>query len=83
MADHSRQFLKDFRVVCVTDGYQVYHTLEGKCEDLEIAGCWAHCNRRYDEAFKVQPKSEQKMRLAYRALSQLQQIYHEEKSFRI
>ena len=77
--DHPRQFLKDFRGVCVTDGYQVYHTLEGEREDLEIAGCWAHCRRRYDEAIKALPKSEQKMSMAYLALSQIQQIYHEEK----
>ena len=77
--DHPRQFLKDFRGVCVTDGYQVYHTLEGEREDLEIAGCWAHCRRRYDEAVKALPKSEQKMSMAYLALSQIQQIYHEEK----
>lgn len=78
-ADHPRQFLKDFRGVCVTDCYKVYHTLEGEREDLEIAGCWAHCRRRYDKAVKVQPKNEQKMSLAYLALSQIQQIYHEEK----
>lgn len=78
-ADHPRQFLKDFRGVCVTDGYQVYHTLEVEREDLEIAGCWVHCRRRYDEAVKVQLKNEQKMSLAYLALSQIQQIYHEEK----
>ena len=35
-------------------------------------------NRRYDEAVKALPKSEQKMSLAYLALSQIQQIYHEE-----
>ncbi len=63
----------------MTDGYQVYHTLEGEREDLEIAGCWAHCRRRYDEAVKALPKSEQKMSMAYLALSQIQQIYHEEK----
>mgnify|MGYP000833149653 FL=1 len=75
-ADHPREFLKDFRGVCVTDGYQVYHTLEEELEDLEISGCWAHSRRRYDEAVKALPKSEQKMSLAYLALSQIQQIYH-------
>ena len=77
-ADHPREFLKNFRGVCVTDGYQVYHTLEGELEDFEISGCWAHSRRRYDEAVKALPKSEQKMSLAYLALSQIQQIYHEE-----
>lgn len=69
---------KAVKEVCVTDGYQVYHTLEGELEDLEISGCWAHSRRRYDEAVKALPKSEQKMSLAYLALSQIQQIYHEE-----
>ena len=64
-ADHPMEFLKDFRGVCVTDGYQVYHTLEGEPEVLVISGCWAHSRRRYDEAVKVLPKSEQKMSLAY------------------
>ncbi|NBH29329.1 IS66 family transposase, partial [Lachnospiraceae bacterium] len=38
-ASHPREFLKDFSGVCVTDGYQVYHTIEGEREDLRIAGC--------------------------------------------
>ena len=38
-ASHPREFLKDFSGVCVTDGYQVYHTIEGGREDLRIAGC--------------------------------------------
>jgi hypothetical protein len=37
-ASHPRAFLKDFQGVCVTDGYQVYHTIEKEREDLRIAG---------------------------------------------
>lgn len=37
-ASHPREFLKDFSGICVTDGYQVYHTLEKEKEDLTIAG---------------------------------------------
>ena len=44
-ASHPREFLKDFNGVCVTDGYQVYHTIEGEREDLRIAGCWSHYPR--------------------------------------
>ena len=44
-ASHPRKFLKDFNGVCVTDGYQVYHTIEGEREDLRIAGCWSHYPR--------------------------------------
>ncbi len=38
-ADHPREFLKDFSGTVVTDGYQVYHTIAGEREDLNVAGC--------------------------------------------
>lgn len=38
-ASHPREFLRDFKGICVTDGYQVYHTIENEREDLKIAGC--------------------------------------------
>lgn len=50
---HPREFLKEFQGVCVTDGYQVYHTLEKEKEDSSISGCWAHARRRFDEAVKA------------------------------
>ena len=53
---HPREFLKGFHGICVTDGYQVYHTLEKERVDLRIAGCWAHARRRYDEAVGALPK---------------------------
>ena len=37
-ASHTRNFLKDYTGICVTDGYQVYHTLEKEREYLTIAG---------------------------------------------
>ena len=77
-AGHPREFLKDFKGVWVTDGYQVYHTLEKEREDLIIAGCWAHARRRFDEAVKALPKSSQKSSLAYLALKQIQAIYRED-----
>lgn len=77
-ASHPREFLKDFHGVCVTDGYQVYHTIEKEREDLKISGCWAHCRRRFDEAVKAAPKTNPKNTLAYKALSQIQAIYRED-----
>lgn len=77
-ASHPRKFLKDFHGICVTDGYQVYHTLENERDDLVVAGCWAHARRRYDEAIKALPKSNRKDSLAYIALKQIQAIYREE-----
>lgn len=77
-ASHPREFLKNFKGVCVTDGYQVYHTIEKEREDLRIAGCWAHARRRFDEAVKALPKANQKSSLAYMALKQIQAIYRED-----
>lgn len=48
-ASHPREFLKDFKGICVTDGYQVYHTLEKEKEGLTIAGCWVHMRRRFEQ----------------------------------
>ena len=76
---HPREFLKDFRGVCVTDGYQVYHTIENEREDLKVAGCWSHARRRFDEAVKALPKAKQKDSRAYLALTMIQAIYREEK----
>ena len=78
-AGHPREFLKGFNGICVTDGYQVYHTLEREREDLKIAGCWSHGRRRFDEAVKALPKAKQKESLAYLALTMIQAIYREEK----
>lgn len=77
-SDHPREFLKNFSGICVTDGYQVYHTIEKEREDLKIAGCWAHCRRRYDEALKAMSKGSQKESLAYKALVMIQAIYDED-----
>lgn len=76
--EHPREFLKGFSGICVTDGYQVYHTLEREREDLTIAGCWAHSRRPFDEASKAVPKAERSKSLAYLALKQIQAIYREE-----
>jgi transposase len=81
-ASHPREFLKDFNGVCVTDGYQVYHTLEDEREDLKIAGCWSHARRRFDEAVKALPKAKQKDSRAYLALTMIQAIYREEKQLK-
>ena len=78
-ASHPREFLKGFSGVCVTDGYQVYHTIENEREYLTIAGCWSHSRRRFDEAVKALPESRRKNSLAYLALTMIQAIYREER----
>lgn len=77
-ASHPREFLKGYDGICVTDGYQVYHTLEKELEELTIAGCWVHCRRRFDEALKLIPKPSQKESNAFLLMKQIQAIYREE-----
>ncbi len=62
----------------MTDGYQVYHTLEKEREDLTIAGCWVHARRRFDEELAVVPKERQKESASYLILKQIQTIYRKE-----
>ena len=77
-ASNPREFLKDYKGVCVTDGYGVYHTVEKQLQDLTIAGCWVHMRRRFNEALEVIPKNNQKESAAYPAMKQIQAIYREE-----
>lgn len=78
-ASHPREFLKDYTGICVTDGYQVYHTLEKEREDLKIAGCWVHCRRRFNDALEVIPKAHRKESILHLIMKQIQAIYREEK----
>ena len=77
-ASHPREFLKDYSGICVTDGYQVYHTLEKEKEDLKIAGCWVHCRRKFHDALEVIPKDLRKQSVLYLIMNQIRAIYREE-----
>ena len=77
-SSHPREFLKDFKGICVTDGYQVYHKLENEIEDLTIAGCWVHCRRGFEEAWTVKGKPKTPDAMSYLMMKQIQAIYREE-----
>lgn len=77
-SSHPREFLRDYSGICVTDGYQVYHTIEKEREDLRIAGCWVHARRKFDEALAVIPKAHQNKSEAFLVIKQIQAIYREE-----
>lgn len=77
-APHPREFLRDYTGICVTDGYQVYHTLEKEREDLKIAGCWVHCRHRFNDALEVIPKAHRKESILHLIMKQIQAIYREE-----
>lgn len=77
-ASHPREFLKDFSGICVTDGYQIYHTLEKDKEDLTIAGCWVHGRRKFEEALATILAEGKKESVAWLVMKQIQAIYREE-----
>ena len=77
-SSHPREFLSNYSGICVTDGYQVYHTIEKECEDLQIAGCWVHARRKFDEALTVIPKAHRNKSDAFLVIKQIQAIYREE-----
>lgn len=77
-ASHPRKFLKDYNGICVTDGYQVCHTLEKEKEDLKTAGCWVHCRRKFEEALEVIPKELRKQSVWNLLMNQIRAIYREE-----
>lgn len=81
-ASHPRDFLRGFTGVCVTDGYQVYHSLEKVKDDFTVAGCWVHCRRRFDKAEKVVPPEARKKSIAYLTMKQIQAIYREEEKLK-
>ena len=81
--DHPREFLKGFKGYCVTDGYQVYHTIDKERDDLTVAGCWAHARRGFADVVKATPKDDPNLSesTAYKALQIIQTMYRYEKSY--
>lgn len=77
-SSHPREFLSNYSGICVTDGYQAYHTIEKECEDLQIAGCWVHARRKFDEALTVIPNAHRNKSDAFLVIKQIQAIYREE-----
>ena len=75
---HPREFLKGYSGICVTDGYQVYHTLEKELEELTIAGCWVHCRRRVNDALNTIKEPFRKESESFLLMKQIQAIYREE-----
>lgn len=81
-ADHPREFLAGYSGVVVCDGYQVYHKLENERPgELTVAGCWAHCRRRFANICKSLGKKASKGTLSELALLQIAQIYHIDNQF--
>lgn len=75
-ADHPAEFLKDYKGVLVTDGYQVYHSLGKKRIDLKIAGCWVHAKRKFAEIVKAVGTKGAKSAVAVKASEKISELFH-------
>ena len=52
--EHPKRFLKDFKGLLHTDGYQAYHNLP---PDITVIGCWAHVRRKFEDILKKIPEA--------------------------
>ena len=75
-ADHPREFLAEYSGVVVTDGYQVYHTLDRERQNLTVAGCWVHAKRGFSEITKSLGEQGSKGTLARKAEDRISEIFY-------
>ena len=74
--DHPDDFLKDYTGVLVTDGYQVYHSLEKKRKTLKVAGCWVHAKRKFAELVKAIDTGPSDEIIAAEAVKRISELFH-------
>ena len=79
--DHPREFLKDFSGTVVTDGYQVYHTLDNQRDDLDVAGCWIHARRPFADFLKSIGPETAKGSIAQEAYDRITELLHLDNGF--
>ena len=76
-SDMPKEFLKDYKGILVTDGYQVYHKIANERPDeLKVAGCWAHCKRKFDDVVKAVTKETPTWTISAEAHKRISTIYH-------
>lgn len=54
-ADDGRKVLGGYQGIAVVDGYAVYEVLARAGPELSLAHCWAHVQRKFDEASEHYP----------------------------
>ena len=79
--EYPQAFLKEFHGTCVTDGYNVYHSIGRERKDITFAGCWVHARRGFADVVKTLGKENAKETTAYRALAMIGSIYKLEETF--
>ena len=72
-------YLSGYKGYLITDGYQPYHTLDKKSEEISVSGCWSHCRRKYADIIKAAEKGVSftpAQEIAAEAVKRIDTIYH-------
>lgn len=75
-AEAADEFLKDYKGICHTDGYEVYHSLN---PEIMVVGCLAHIKRKFSDAIKSIEPEKQKDTFCYRGQEYCDALFHVEK----
>ena len=79
-ATHPQKFLKGFKGALQVDGYAGYNHLG---EDVKLAGCWAHCRRKFTDLVASLPKDvDLKDTVTQKALALIAKLYKTEKKLK-
>ena len=73
--DHPREFLKDFKGIVVTDGYQVFHLIEKSRQDITVAGCWVHAKRKFSEINKAFGHGSKREAISHEAVNRISMMF--------
>lgn len=74
--DHPKEFLKDYSGFLVTDGCQVYHSLEKQRKNLKVAGCWVHAKRKFADIVKASGNNGIEKTIAIEATKRISDLFH-------
>ena len=65
----------------VTDGYQVYHSIDKERQDLTVAGCWVHSKRKFSEINKAFGHGSKRETMSHEAEDRISKMFAIDKSF--
>ncbi len=84
--DQIAGYLKGYRGVIVSDGYQAYHALANdRPEEIKVAGCWVHALRKFKDSVRAcgdSDKKRPKYLLASQGIAQIQQIIRKDNALK-
>ena len=74
--DHPQEFLRYYSGIMVTDGYQVYHSLDKQKNDLRVAGCRVHAKRKSAKLIKSTGIPELEGTIAAQGVKLISELFH-------